>query len=454
MRYGSSKQWVSPVAANPEFNVAPIRWALCCVLILFYIFRSVTASASTDEFNNRITLTENKGSYALGLHLAILEDPSEGLTIGDVSSSAYATKFEPSQKATPSFGFNPSAYWTRIEIVQKADREKGWMLEFGYTPMRSVDVYTRTQGGQWHHQRGGSGVPLDERPYAHHKHVFELNLPSEKVTELFIRVDGDGSKTLPLHLYRPDAFTHASIREITVLSLYAGIIIALFCYNFFIFYSIREPAYLFYVIFLAAFLMITMSIRGVSQILLVPDNPELAVRLIPFSIGMAAIFGCLFTMAFLNTRTNLHRLHWLLRAIMLWGIIASLLPWIVSYRVSVVASTALAMSFSVALFTIACVAVSRGIHVARYYLLAWCLMLFGTVLNVLRLLGVLPTNLITEYSFIWGSAAEAILLSVALAARMRLMKEEKEAAQQLALENQQKALDNLHLMDEIKDEFL
>ncbi|MDX1696111.1 MAG: ATP-binding protein [Ketobacteraceae bacterium] len=434
-----------------------IRSIICIGIFLCFSLPSLALAESgalKSGFNNQITVTKDQGEYPLGIHLAILEDSSKSLSIEEVSSQAYADMFEPSEKAAPGFGFSTSAYWARVDINQKTDREQGWMLELSYAPMQWIDVYTITEKGEKRHQRGGSGLPFDERPYAHHKHIFELRLPEDSVTTLYVRIDGETSKNLPLRLYRADVFAQASSQELYALGLYFGVVFGLLCYNLFIYYSIREKAYLFYIGFLAASAFFFMSMRGLAQQLLLPNDLAHATRAIPIGMGFLGLFAVLFTMAFIQTRENLPKLHKLLQIVALWSITAIITPLFASYRISILNSSAMGITAPVVLLITALFAVQQGNQSARYYLLAWCLFLTGTFLNTARVFGLVPNNPFTEYAMLWGSAAEAILLSVALAARMRLMKEEKEAAQQLALENQQKALDNLHLMDEIKDEFL
>jgi signal transduction histidine kinase/CheY-like chemotaxis protein len=422
------------------------------LLLFTHAISSATTQSPSGSFSNRVVLTDDKGDYSLGLNLAILEDPSKNLTIEQLINADNETEhnihFSPSQSKTPGFGFSPSAYWVRVELDRQRMEESSWLLEFGYAPMQWIDVYTITEDGQINHQKGGTGLRVSERTYQHHKHVFELKLPPNEVTQLYVRVDGESSKNIPLHLYRAEVFSQASGRQIAALSIYGGIIIALFCYNLFIYYSIRESAFLYYVIFLATFLLFTTSLNGISQTLLIPELPVLAIRLIPFSMGLTVTFAGLFIMSFLNSRATLPKLHWILRAIVLLGLIASALPWLIPYRFSIITSTGLGLVFGLLAFIIACFSVYQGNRAARYYLFAWCLLLLGTVLNTLRLFGLLPTNIFTEYAQLWGSAAEAILLSVALAARMRLMKDEKEAAQQHALEEQQRAHNELMLLSQ------
>ena len=423
---------------------------MICFLLSLATSLSADNSAARSVLDNTVVLKDEQGDYALGTHLAILEDPSGILTIQQILNGEFervaGQHFLPSQSQTPGFGFSPSAYWVHVQLDRQSMQESNWMLEFGYAPMQWIDVYTVTESGTIRHQQGGSGLPVSERTFNHHKHVFELILPPGEVTDLYVRVDGESSKNIPLHLYRAEVFAQASGKQVAVLSIYAGIIIALFCYNLFIYYSIRESAYLYYVVFLAAFLLFSTNLNGISQVLLFPEWPSLAIKMIPSSMGITITFAGLFTMAFLDTRSTLPKLHWVLRGIFVIGVTTSILPWLIQYRISIIASTGLGLSFSLLVFVIAIIAVHQGNRAARYYLLAWCLLLLGTVLNTLRLFGFLPTNIITEYAQLWGSAAEAILLSVALAARMRLMKEEKEAAQVQALEEQQKAHEELMLL--------
>lgn len=89
----------------------------------------------------------------------------------------------------------------------------------------------------------------------------------------------------------------------------------------------------------------------------------------------------------------------------------------------------MSLVFPAIALTGAVVTVRRGNRAARYYLIAWITLLAVIFLYAARAFCVMPTNVITEFSVFYGSAIEAILLSVALAARMRSMKEDSEHAQ-------------------------
>ncbi|MCB1178631.1 MAG: guanylate cyclase, partial [Leptospiraceae bacterium] len=73
---------------------------------------------------------------------------------------------------------------------------------------------------------------------------------------------------------------------------------------------------------------------------------------------------------------------------------------------------------------------------ARFYLLAFFILLLGAISNSLRLSGIVPTNFLTANSLQIGSALESVLLSLADADKIIFMRKEKEKAQVDLIENQ------------------
>ena len=82
----------------------------------------------------------------------------------------------------------------------------------------------------------------------------------------------------------------------------------------------------------------------------------------------------------------------------------------------------------------------KGNYWARYFMAAWSILLFGALVYVLTVFGVLPHNHLTATAIQIGSVAEAILQSLGLAAKMANLKRESLLAQQ-AVENMKKEAD-------------
>jgi diguanylate cyclase (GGDEF)-like protein len=88
----------------------------------------------------------------------------------------------------------------------------------------------------------------------------------------------------------------------------------------------------------------------------------------------------------------------------------------------------------------------RGVRQAKYFMLAWTVLMVGAACFTLKQFGLLPNSFLFTYGLQVGSAAEVILLSMALAHRMRLLKDEnvriqREAAELLEQRVQQRTLE-------------
>jgi signal transduction histidine kinase len=74
-----------------------------------------------------------------------------------------------------------------------------------------------------------------------------------------------------------------------------------------------------------------------------------------------------------------------------------------------------------------------GIKVGRFYILGFGSFVVCDFIFILKENGVVPVNLFTEYSLLFGSSMEAIVLSFALAYKLNTFKKEKEQTQAMAL---------------------
>ncbi|XLX42615.1 7TM diverse intracellular signaling domain-containing protein [Ectopseudomonas mendocina] len=225
-------------------------------------------------------------------------------------------------------------------------------------------------------------------------------------------------------------------------------------YNLFIFVSVRDTSYLYYILYIASFGLYQVSVNGAGIEYFWPDSPWWANAATPFLIGSAALFGCQFARSFLHTAEHSPWVDRLLLLLMTCGVVVMLLALSVSYATALRLATYLALLFTVVIFAAGILAWLRGMRVARYFIFAWTAFLIGGAVNTLMVLGYLPNVFLTMYASQIGSALEVGLLSLALADRINAMKEERarilqEAGRKLEALNQELADSN-----RFKDEFL
>src|SRR6185437_5305508 len=75
-----------------------------------------------------------------------------------------------------------------------------------------------------------------------------------------------------------------------------------------------------------------------------------------------------------------------------------------------------------------------GQRVARFYVLAFSMLFIGFIINAMQHLHLIPDSIFTVYSFNFGVLCEMILLSLALADRIKALALEKEIAQLTTIE--------------------
>lgn len=413
------------------------------VYVVFLLMPLLAWSSDAPLSSLWLPLDEKSGTLLPGRSMAILEDPGGKLTFADVSSPAIASRFSRSGKDVPGFGFSESAFWVRMGLDHRSPRDELWFLEFAFWPMQIIDVYVTGESGQSHdlrsHMQGGSAMPVSQRRIVHRTHLFPLQLEAGERTVVYLRLAGESSKIIPIKLWRSDAFAAGATVEMVALGIYVGIMLGLTVYNLFIYVTVKEASYALYVLFMTNMLLIFLSLNGMAQQFLWPEWPALAVLMVPVSIAMGVISATMFSMMFLGTQHFAPRLHVLMRVIVVLGVLLIPFVMIVSYHIAIITAVTLLVVACLTMLSAGILGYLADVNAGRYYLLAWTVLLLGIIITGLRSFGILPSNAVTENTIFIGSALEAVLLSVALAARMRALRAEKERAQREALEHQAQA---------------
>ena len=375
-------------------------------------------------------------SYVLTEHIEVLEDKSNRLTIADIATPD--AKFHAAALPGPgrannalNFGYSSSAWWLRLNVDSTIVNER-MLLEVGYPSLDRVEFYSRDANG-WQKLEAGDLMPFAVRPLIHRNLVFPMQLAAGQQT-FYLRVKSDGSVTVPLQLWQPDAFELENQRSYVVLALYFGMLLALMAYNLLLYFSLRERTYLVYVSFVASLAVGLLSLSGLGNQFLWPDWPAWGNVALPFGFCMAGLFGTLFTRVFLVTKNTVPRHDLVLKVLgwlfMLTGLASLTLP----YYWSAMAVSLLGAITPFVIISSGVIGLRGGHPGARWFLLAWTLLMIGVAIQGSRNMGWLPTNLITLHAIQIGSALEMLLLSFALADRINAMRRERDAAQARIIE--------------------
>ncbi|TKJ87957.1 hybrid sensor histidine kinase/response regulator [Pseudomonas koreensis] len=419
------------------------------LLMLLFCLPLMASAVEFDEFTQ---------SLPLGRSLQVFEDPSGQASIADVRAQAAAGNFKAHDKATLNAGYSRSAFWLKIDLHYRPSNpaaQRTWLLELAYPPLDHLDLYMPDAAGDYRLVRQtGDALPFASREIRQNNYLFDLSFKPDQQQTVYLRLASEGSIQAPVTLWSSTAYLQDQPVRLYVLGIIYGVLLGMVVYNLFIFLSVRDTSYLYYIFYIASFGLYQLSVNGAAVEYFWPDNPWWANAATPFFIGCAGLFGSQFARSFLQTKTHSRWLDRLLIGLIAFGALVIGLSLMTSYALSLRLATILALTFTVVIFAAGILAWWRGLRVARYFIIAWSAFLLGGIVNTLMVLGLLPNVFLTMYASQIGSAIEVALLSLALADRINAMREQQaqtlyDAGQKLEVLNQQLAHSN-----KLKDEFL
>jgi PAS domain S-box-containing protein len=369
---------------------------------------------------------------SLSSSLSTLIDPDLTLDLATARKHYLNGEFQPHGKGTPSFGFVRGALWARVQIPAVAETCAS-LFVIEQPRINTIELFVLRHNGSVELLKLGTELPFASRSIPHRFLNARIVREAGEPLELFLKVQSASSVQLPVHLYSESSLFRHAHNEQAGMGIYYGILLALFLYGIAVMIGIRDDNYFYYVIYLAALCLFSLSFTGHGYQYLWPDSPYWQVLSLPLSLGALLICGGSFAYGFLDLARLAPRLGWSLRVTIVLAVPAALagaLP--LGMTPSTLALTALLMPGSVLITLGAIVSAMRGYRPAYYFLFAWCLQLLGGIAIPLSAFGWIPRTVATEYGLQFGSAAEMLLLSFALTYRINLLREQKDKAEREA----------------------
>jgi signal transduction histidine kinase len=353
----------------------------------------------------------------LGRHMALLEDPSGALTLEDVQRASFRAVFDDA----PNLGYSSSTYWVRLRVDNGAAQVRDWLLELGYPHLDDVTLYEPQPGGFRAHRTGDLRA-FSSRDVKYRSFVFRLAEPASSQRTYYLRVRSDSAINLTARAWDAASFLEYQPRDLGMLFMFYGVLAVMACYNFCMWLFMRQPEHLHYVTFILATGLLQFAISGHLFQFVLPNHGWLAQRMIPLSVAFSLAASCFVGNAYLAIVDTLPAIYVVVRRLalgfLLLGPLTLLLSYSLQLRLMIGAFAALVVFSLVPAFML----LRMGVQRARLYIVAWACVVVGFAVAGLRVLGVLPSNLLTEWSCQLGSALQLVLLSSALADRINAMR--------------------------------
>ena len=400
------------------------------LFILVTLFWALPANAGD------IVLSDVVDHQFVHSSIEILEDKEGVLSLEDVASGAASTGFQEAGEEYFSLGFTQSVYWYRFTLNNPYPQPRTRILGLDAAWLDNVELYVATPSGGYERIVMGDQLPFDQRAISHHHFLNRLIIPPGSHTYL-LRVNTSDPFMTPITLRSPADFDEREWLLGVYYGAFYGALLMMFLYNGIIFLSIWDARYFFYCLFLTSFFLMNFSYNGFSYQYLWPDSTQWVNWSYGLFIALFQITGLLFAISFLNARKRMPRMYSSMMVLLLFLI--TVLP--LSYHFDFRMVYNMAPIYSVFVYSplvalAGVLALIRGFRAARFFVLASLATLVGAFFTALTVSGFLPYSFMTFHAVEIGLLADMVLLSLAMADRINLMRAEREEALQRAMDKE------------------
>lgn len=385
-------------------------------LILFIFFGQFINN--TQAATPIINLDSNQNELNLGKRVSYFEDKSASLSLQQIQILSKNGHFTPGKTAILNLGNTKSAFWIRIEYTGNPGERNYLILDV--PNIEYIDFFVNT-GVELLHRKAGALVPASPGVTVTNNFIFELPIQQKNhpVTTIWLKLRTNNILMVPIKMATSQNFAQGKSAKNSLEIIYIGILLTLFIFNIFLYFSIKDNTYLYYCVYVLSMAVYVVSyLRGYGYLL--GYEVRVILNLYPHAfLSISIIASILFSHKFLNLKALAPAWTHIYKVLVTCCIIMFLTSILGYKSTSSKLAQIISLACSVILWTSGLIAYRKGHKPAKYYILAWSFIAFTVVAVVLSLEGVFTYH---DYSFEFvpiGSTIELLLLAFALGDRYK-----------------------------------
>ena len=300
-------------------------------------------------------------------------------------------------------------------------------LELTYPALDTVTLYIVEDGKIVETQMSGESFAPTQRFVESKNIIFKIRQSAKPLTYYF-KVKARWYCNIKPRITTIKAFIRMQHFDDIIQGLFLGIAGIFVLYNLFVFIQLRNSVYIYYSIYLTTITIFVMRHNGFTTEFLFRTTPQYNDYLFVMT-GLSGFFGALFTMKFLETKENLPKIHRIFQGLLVVYALYTVLLASKEMYWTVILSQILVPIGTAVVFIASTFLWWKGNAHARYYFLGWFILFVLQMVFIMDYRGVIASSFFTTYATHIGIAAEAIILSYAIADRFRMLKINDEQSQ-------------------------
>jgi len=377
-------------------------------------------------------LLSGAGLLPLAGHLEILCDPKGALAFGDVLKGDNGARFKP----IPGFlnrGYTSETTWVRFSLRRSPQSDGRFFLRLSPLYLDHVAAWVQTGPdsaslSSYTGYQFGDHHPATKRPMRHSHFVIPMNLGDEGEHLVYIQLRTTSSHSLMGWVYPPESFFSWSQQRSLLYGGFIGVTLFISFINIIYALRLKEMMYCYYAFFVLAICGTEAGAEGLLGLVWPSGAHLLSDYLVGGGAALQYSTFCLFIIRLFDTGATMPKAHRFFQFIFLFGIATFLAIPLGQYgrMASHLMQAGLVMVCFVTWLGFRLY--RRGVPAGALFLASFLASNIGAVVAILRLLGLLPANTVTTYSFQIGALFHMVFMTLALTERVREAEENAVAA--------------------------
>lgn len=417
---------------------------MCSISLLRKTFRLLFLAALylfSVSSHAELMLSRFTGDENLAPHLSYVEDKNSEWTIDDVYRTLNDLRWTENRETELNFGFTQSTYWFRVDMRNDVATKFVGVLAIEYPLLDDIQVYQIIDGGRpWPVDQVGDLQEFSERAIPHRNFLIPIDQVAGSEATYILRVQTTSALQLPLYLGNEREYLIDDFDWMVGQGVFYGIMFIMAAYNLCVYVGVRDKSYLYFVAYVVAFSCAVASIQGIGYQYLWPESSGFQSKCVSWFILISILLGALFAESFLAVKSNDTLLYHCLRGVMGLSLLGAVLVPFIDYKYSIQIAIGMAVVGCAYFMVLGVILWIKGVREAKYFAIAWVVVLSAIVAWSLNKLGVAPRNFWTEYFAQFALSFEVALLSFGLTDRIGRERLERIEAKELALSFQRRVV--------------
>ena len=366
-----------------------------------------------------VITVDDRDSIPIDWNFSYYEDKDGSLDIEKVINLDKEGKFKPASSELRSRGVISSTYWMKLIVKNVSSKPERYLRSISNL-LKNFEVFQqeRLKGTLIKNKRLKKCFP-----------VARFSLEPTGITTLYVKNYGHDVVNFNLFIETTSGVDKYNTIITSIGGVITGCILIIIFYNFFLFLSLMDRTYFYYILYAIVnsyFVVLFFNFpEGINDVIYF-DLPLTA----SFLRSLAPITTYLFARSFLRIKSNFPILDKIMKGFIYLLLLIMLMFLIFKEHLATI-NKLLDPIFLISLILLVIAGVKGltiGFKPSKFYLFAMGFFITGMIIYLLAHQNILPLNNFTRTVYIQGHVIEMVLMSLALADRIKLLQSEKATA--------------------------